>query len=83
MRVPPDAPADDLRAALRARGGKTSFELSSRRGFARIAPGMVAYLGEDAQTQMVMGGDGELLRAPLRDNTSSRERRFRPPSRSA
>jgi hypothetical protein len=73
MRVRPDAPADHVRAALRARGGKTSFELASRGGYARTVTGRVAYLDEDAQTYMVLGDGDELLRVPLRDITSSRE----------
>jgi hypothetical protein len=73
MRVPPNAPADDVRVALRARGGKTSFELASRGGYARTVTGRVAYLDEDAQTYMVLGDGDELLRVPLRDITSSRE----------
>jgi hypothetical protein len=73
MRVPPDAPADDVRAALRARGGKTSFELASRGGYARTVTGSVAYLDEAAQTYMVLGDGDELLRVPLRDITSRRE----------
>jgi hypothetical protein len=73
MPVPSNAPADDVRAALRTHGGKTSFELASRGGYARTVTGTVAYLDEDAQTYMVLGDDGELLRVPLRDITSSRE----------
>jgi hypothetical protein len=73
MRVPPNAPGGDVRAALRARGGATSFELASRGGYARTVTGRVAYLDEDAQTYIVMGDDGKLLRVPLRDITSSRE----------
>jgi hypothetical protein len=34
--------------------------------------GTVAYLDEDAQTYMVLGGEG-LLRVPLRDITSTHE----------
>jgi hypothetical protein len=73
MPVPPNTPADDVRAALRGRGGKTSFELASRGGYARTVTGIVAYLDEDAQTYMVLGDGDELLRVPLRDITSSRE----------
>jgi hypothetical protein len=73
MRVPPAAPADDVRTALRANGGKTSFELASRGGYARTVTGIVAYLDEDAQTYMVLDDDDALLRVPLRDITSSRE----------
>jgi hypothetical protein len=71
MRV--NAPADDVRAAVRARGGKTSFELASRGGYARTVTGRVAYLDEDEQTYMVLGDGDELLRVPLRDITSSHE----------
>ncbi len=31
----------------------------------RTVTGTVAYLEEDAQTHMVLGGDGELFRVPL------------------
>jgi hypothetical protein len=73
MAVPPNAPADDVRAALRARGRKTSFELASRGGYARTVTGIVAYLDEDAQTYMVLGDGDELLRVPLRDITARQE----------
>ena len=73
MPVPPAPPADAVRTALRARGGKTSFELASRGGYARTVTGIVAYLDEDAQTYMVLGDEDELLRVPLRDITSRRE----------
>ncbi len=43
-RVPPNAPAEDVRAALRVHGGKTSFELASRWGYARTVTARVAYL---------------------------------------
>jgi hypothetical protein len=72
---PPREPGDDARAALRPRGpsGKTSFELASRGGYACTVTGTVAYLDEEAETYMVLGGDGELLRVPLRDITSTHE----------
>ena len=72
-RVLPTAPADDVRAALRARGGRTSFQLESRGGYARTVTGRVAYLDEEAQTYMVLGDGDELLRVPLRDITSRHE----------
>jgi hypothetical protein len=73
MRVPSNDPADEVRSALRARGGTTSFELASRGGYARTVTGRVAYLDEEAQTYMVLGDGDELLRVPLRDITSRRE----------
>jgi hypothetical protein len=73
MRVPPHDPADDVRTALRARRGKTWFELASRGGYARTVVGRVAYLDVEAQTYMVLGDGEELLRVPLRDITSRRE----------
>jgi hypothetical protein len=73
MRVPQEAPADSVRMALRSRGGRTSFELASRGGYARTVTGRVAYLDEDAQTYMVLGDGDEMLRVPLRDITSTRE----------
>jgi hypothetical protein len=73
-RVSPSAPAEDVRAALRATsGGKTSFELASRGGYARTITGRVAYLDEEARTYMVLGDGDELLRVPLRDITSTRD----------
>lgn len=73
MRVPSNDPADDVRAALRARGGKTSFEVASRGGYARTVTGRVAYLDQEAKTYLVLGDGDELLRIPLRDITSRRE----------
>jgi hypothetical protein len=69
-----EAPSEGVRAALRARGlkGKTSFELASRGGYVRTVTGTIAYLDEEAQTYMVLV-DGELVRVPLRDITSTRD----------
>ena len=55
--------------------GRTSFELASRGGYLRTVTGTVAYLDEEAETYMVLrgNGDGELLRVPLRDITSAHE----------
>jgi hypothetical protein len=55
--------------------GRTSFELASRGGYVRTVTGTVAYLDEEAETYMVLrgNGDGELLRVPLRDITSAHE----------
>ena len=55
--------------------GWTSFELASRGGFVRTVTGTVAYLDEEAETYIVLrgNGDGELLRVPLRDITSARQ----------
>jgi hypothetical protein len=53
--------------------GKTSFQLASRGGHVRDVTGTVADLDEDAQTYMVLGRDGELLRVALRDITSAHE----------
>jgi hypothetical protein len=72
--VRPFDPADEVRDAMRARGpkGKTSFELASHGGYVRTVTGTIAYLDEEAETYMVLA-DGELLRVPLRDITSSHE----------
>lgn len=72
--VRPFDPAEEVRDALRARGpkGKTTFELASHGGYVRTVTGTIAYLDEEAQTYMVLA-DGELLRVPLRDITSSHE----------
>ena len=68
---------DDIRDALRPHvpAGRTRFELESRGGYLRTVTGTVAYLDEDAQTYMVLrgNGDGELIRVPLRDITSAHE----------
>ena len=68
---------DDIRDALRPHvpAGRTKFELESRGGYLRTVTGTVAYLDEDAQTYMVLrgNGDGELIRVPLRDITSAHE----------
>jgi hypothetical protein len=55
--------------------GRTSFELESRGGHVRTVTGTVAYLDEEAETYMLLrgNGDGELLRVPLRDITSAHE----------
>jgi hypothetical protein len=72
---PAGSPAIDVRTSLLPRGplGKTSFELASRGGYVRTVTGTIAYLDEEAQTYMVAGDDGELLRVPLRDITSTHE----------
>ena len=68
---------DDIRDALRPHvpAGRTKFELESRGGFLRTVTGTVAYLDEDAQTYMVLrgNGDGKLIRVPLRDITAAHE----------
>ena len=68
---------DDIRDALRPHipAGTTRFELECRGGYLRTVTGTVAYLDEDAQTYMVLrgNGDGELVRVPLRDITSAHE----------
>ena len=55
--------------------GRTKFELESRGGYQRTVIGTVAYLDDDAQTYMVLrgNGDGQLVRVPLRDITSAHE----------
>jgi hypothetical protein len=55
--------------------GRTKFELESRGGYRRTVTGTVAFLDEDAQTYMVLrgNGDGLLVRVPLRDITSAHE----------
>ncbi len=68
---------DDIRDALQPHvpAGRTKFELESRGGYLRTVTGTVAYLDEDAQTYMVLrgNGDGELVRVPLRDITAAHE----------
>jgi len=55
--------------------GWTKFELGSRGGYSRTVTGTVAYLDEDAQTYMVLRGNGDdqPVRVPLRDITSAHE----------
>jgi hypothetical protein len=55
--------------------GRTKFELRSRGGYLRTVIGTVAYLDEDAQTYMVLrgNGDGQLVRVPLRDIKAAHE----------
>jgi hypothetical protein len=55
--------------------GRTFFELASRGGYVRTVTGTVAYLDEEADTYMVLrgNGDSQLLRVPRRDITSARE----------
>jgi hypothetical protein len=68
---------DDIRDALRPHvpAGRTEFELESQGGHLHTVTGTVAYLDVDAQTYMVLrgNGDGELIRVPLRDITSAHE----------
>jgi hypothetical protein len=52
--------------------GETTFAVESRGGYARTVTGTVAYLDEEASTFMVRAPDGELIRVPLRDITSTR-----------
>jgi hypothetical protein len=70
-------PDDDIRDAPQPHvpAGMTKFELESRGGYLRTVTGTVAYLDEDAQTYMVLrgNGDGELIRVPLRDITAAHE----------
>jgi hypothetical protein len=54
--------------ALRPR---TTFQLASHGGYARSVTGTVSYLDDEAQTFMVLDGDGRLNRVPLRDVTST------------
>ena len=55
--------------------GRTKFELESRGGYLRTVTGTVAYLDEDAQTYLVLrgNGDGQLVRVPLRDIKAAHE----------
>ena len=55
--------------------GRTKFELESRGGYLRTVTGTVAYLDEDAETYMVLrgNGDGQLVRVALREITSAHE----------
>ena len=53
------------------RSRERSFEVASPGGYARTVVGRLAYFDEEAQTYMVLTGDGTLVRVPLRDITSS------------
>jgi len=74
---PPERTGTSLGEGLRPHLplGRTSFELASPGGYVRTVTGTVAYLDEEAETYMVLRGDGngELLRVPLRDITSAHE----------
>jgi hypothetical protein len=64
--------AEELLASYR-RGeleSETAFELGSHGGYARSVTGTISYLDEEANTFMLRGMDGELIRVPLRDVTS-------------
>jgi hypothetical protein len=67
--------ADGVRAAPRRPDpiGWTTFELSSRGGYARTVTGLVAYLDDEAETYIVLGRDGALRRVPVREIMSSRD----------
>jgi hypothetical protein len=64
--------AEELLSEFRGGRGasETSFQLASHGGYARTVVGTVAYLDEQAQTFLVRGRDGGLIRVPLRDVTS-------------
>jgi hypothetical protein len=65
--VRPAAPLDAPFANARV----TSFDLESPGGYARTVVGRVAYLDREANTYVVVDPDGELIRVPIRDITSS------------
>ena len=51
-------------------GRRRSFELESHGGYLRNVTGTVEYLDAGAQTYLVRGDDGTMLRVPIRDITS-------------
>jgi len=70
--IAPQTLAERLLAGYRAGElGETAFELESHGGYAHTVTGTVAYLDEAAHTFMVRARDGELLRVPVRDITST------------
>jgi hypothetical protein len=66
--------AEELLASFRSGelDSETAFELASHGGYARSVSGKVSYLDVEANTFMVRGADGGLIRVPLRDVTSVR-----------
>lgn len=70
--VRPASPLDRWDNNSETRSRERSFEVASRGGYARTVVGRLAYFDEEAQTYMVLTGDGTLVRVPLRDITSSR-----------
>ena len=69
--VRPASPLDRWDNNSETRSRERSFEVASRGGYARTVVGRLAYFDEEAQTYMVLSGDGTLFRVPLRDITSS------------
>jgi hypothetical protein len=69
--VRPAAPLDPISASGKR---EVSFELESPGGYRRTVTGRIAYLDNEAQTYMVRGPDGELIRVPLRDIKKTIER---------
>jgi hypothetical protein len=69
--VRPAAPLYPISAAGKR---EVSFELESPGGYRRTVTGRIAYLDDEAQTYMVRGPDGELIRMPLRDIKKTIER---------
>ena len=65
--------AEELLVSYRTGGlaSETSFELESHGGDALTVSGTVVYLDEQAQTFLVLGADGGLSRAPLREVKSA------------
>jgi hypothetical protein len=67
--VEPAAPLDPPDVHGRA----MIVELESRGGYAPTVVGGVAYLDRAANTYLIHGRDGSLIRVPLRDIVASRE----------
>jgi hypothetical protein len=66
--VEPTAPLDrPAERHPRPRRAERVFDLVSPNGYLRTVTGTIEYLDEEANTYMVRGGTGELLRVPLRD----------------
>ena len=61
--VSPTAPAD---VPIARNERQLSVELQSPGGHLRTVTGTIAYLDAEAQTYMVNGPDGELIRVPMR-----------------
>jgi hypothetical protein len=69
-RVPPTAPAD---VPIARNERQLSVELQSPGGHLRTVTGTIAYLDVEAQTYMVNGSDGALIRVPMRAITRTFE----------
>jgi hypothetical protein len=67
----PIVPAEPADAPIPRKERQLSVELQSPGGHLRMVAGTIAYLDEEAQTYMVDGPDGSLIRVPIRAITKT------------